>query len=576
MAETNGTQPPATPPPLPAWAQQIRGAYTAGSASVFLLHGVRDRFAYGGQYLPLPTYLHRALSADKVSVVFDISQGLTYARPEDEAQFDAFLRVTRARTGGAPVDDDLVKPPVVIPLLQEFLFSRDNVAIIIDFVDKIAPRDELRFMSFDERRIVAMLRRWADDPRLLRRNSFVFLLCESLADVSEELYVRSSRTEVVEIPMPNRPERAEFIGQEMAALADTRPTLEMAPEVLADITNGLTRTQVGSMLRAAGKQAAPVTFDLAASYKRRAIEAEIGELVEFTQPRFGLEALAGVEKQKEILLRTAEALRGGRTSVVPKGILLTGPPGCGKTFCMECFAHDCGLPFLQLKNVFSKYVGSTEANLEKLFYHLEALSPVFVFIDEFDQSYGRRVTSDGDSGVSRRVFGMFNNFLSDESHQGHILFGAATNRPDLIDPSTLRAGRFDLKLPFLLPDAGAREAILKVSFQSLRVVHEIEDFGPALASTAGYSGADLKELVRVAERHSVFDGRGTVTAADLEFAAGDYIPPSAADSGQIRFMELQAVLSCTSRALLPGAYLQGLQDGSLRAELERLSLRLGE
>lgn len=243
---------------------------------------------------------------------------------------------------------------------------------------------------------------------------------------------------------------------------------------------------------------------------------------------------------------------------------------------MECFAHDCGLPFLQLKNVFSKYVGSTEANLEKLFYHLEALSPVFVFIDEFDQSYGRRVTSDTDSGVSRRVFGMFNNFLSDERHQGRILFGAATNRPDLIDPSTLRAGRFDLKLPFLLPDAAAREAILRVSLKSLNITHELTDLASALQGTAGYSGADLKELARVAQRRSVFDGRTSVTTDDMRYAVDDYIPPSASDQGQIRFMELQAVLSCTSRALLPPAYLQGLADGSLRAELDRLALRLGE
>jgi SpoVK/Ycf46/Vps4 family AAA+-type ATPase len=237
---------------------------------------------------------------------------------------------------------------------------------------------------------------------------------------------------------------------------------------------------------------------------------------------------------------------------------------------MECFAHDCGIPFIQLKNIFSKYVGSTESNLEKLFYHLEALSPAFVFIDEFDQSYGRRVSSDSDSGVSRRVFGMFNNFLSDESHQGKILFGAATNRPDLIDPSTLRAGRFDLKLPFLLPDEAARDAILKVSLRTLRVQHGIEDFGDAVCRTKGFSGADLKEIIRVAQRHSVFDGRDTVTQDDLKFAVDDYIPPATANTDQIRFMELQAVLACTSRSLLPAEYVKGIEDGSLQRELDEL------
>lgn len=553
------------------WVQQIRDSFTSAGASVFLIHGVRDRFPYGGAYLPLPTFLHHAFCADKLTVFYDISEGLRFARAEDENVFKAFLGVYRAQTG-RPSEEDLIKPGVAIPLLQEFVFGRDNVALVIDYVDKVAPRDEPRFMTFEERRVVSMLRRWSDDPRLLRRNSFVFLLCESLADVNEELYSRGSRTEVVEIPMPDAAEREAFVGDEIEQLAEARPELEMSPEVLASITNGLSRVQIGALLRSAGRQKQPVSFGLTGKWKRAAIEREIGELVEFTSPQFGLDALAGVDLQKQILIRTAEALRSGKTAVVPKGILLTGPPGCGKTFCMECFAHDCGIPFVQLKNVFSKYVGSTEANLEKLFYHLEALSPVFVFIDEFDQSYGRRVTSDSDSGVSRRVFGMFNNFLSDERHQGKILFGAATNRPDLIDPSTMRAGRFDLKLPFLLPDRQAREAILQVSLRSLRVAHDIGDFVEAAEKTQGYSGADLKEIVRIAQRRAVFGGRETVTGDDMLYAVGDYITPTVSRGDEIRLMELQAVLSCTSRALLSAEYVKGVEDGSLRRELGRLEL----
>jgi SpoVK/Ycf46/Vps4 family AAA+-type ATPase len=555
----------------PDWVQRIRDGFIAAGASVFLIHGVRDRFPYAGVYLTLPAYLQHVFCAHKLTVFYDIGDGLRFGKPEDENQFKAFLSVARA-AGLKVSDEDLIKPAVAIPLLQEFLFSRDNVALIVDYVDKIAPRDELRFMTFEERRIVAMLRGWADDPRLARRNSFVFLLAESLADVSEELYVRSARTEVIEIPMPSLEERQAFVEDELARQPDGQVALDMTPRTLAEITNGLSRSQIGSLLRSASRQGRRVTFDLAAEWKRRAIQAEIGDLVEFTMPRFGLEALAGVDRQKEILLRTAEALRSGKTAVVPKGILLTGPPGCGKTFCMECFAHDCGLPFVQLKNIFSKYVGSTESNLEKLFHYLEALSPVFVFIDEFDQSYGRRVTSDTDSGVSRRVFGMFNNFLSDEGHQGRILFGAATNRPDLIDPSTLRAGRFDLKLPFLLPDAPAREAILKVSLRTLQVPHAIADFSEAVRRTEGYSGADLKEIIRVAQRRAVFAGRDTVTEEDLQFAVDDYIGPSTARGQEIRLMELLAVFSCTSKALLPNKYIKGLEDGSLHEELQRLRL----
>ncbi len=560
---------------MPSWVEQIRNSYTSANASVFLLHGVRDRFHYSGQYLQLPDFLQHVFCGDKTVVVYDISQGPYCPDPKAEDEFNAFLTVHRRQSGGRPTDEELIRPGVAFPLLQEFLFTRNNVAIIVDYVDKVAPRDELRFMSFEDRRLVTMLRRWSDDPRLLRRNSFIFLIAQSLADVSEELYVRSSRTEVVEIPMPDKPVREMFITHKLQARDENTPELALSAQVLADISNGLSLTQIGSMLRGAARQGRQVTFELTGSWKRRAIETEIGDLVEFTMPRFGLEALAGVEKQKEILVRTAEALRTGRTAVVPKGILLTGPPGCGKTFCMECFAHDCGIPFVQLKNVFSKYVGATEANLEKLFHYLEALSPVFVFIDEFDQSYGRRVTSDSDSGVSRRVFGMFNNFLSDERHQGKILFGAATNRPDLIDASTLRAGRFDLKLPFLLPDDEAREEIVKVVLRTLGIVHELDDFSRVVAESQGYSGADLKETVRIAQRRAVFADRSRLTREDMDFAVSDYIPPATADADHIRLMELLAVLSCASRSLLRPEHVEGIEDGSLQRELEDLRFRMG-
>jgi len=560
----------------PEWVQLIRDSYTSANASLFLLHGVRDRFEFAGQYLQLPTFVHNVFCADKTAVVYDISQGLTFPGGDDgaRARFEAFLTVFRRQSGGGPTDEELLRPSVAIPLLQEFLFTHDNVAVIIDYIDKIAPREELRFMSFEDRRLVTTLRRWSDDPRLLKRNSFVFLIAESLADVNEELYVRSSRTELVEIPMPDVDSRARFIAAEMASYELEGPELEMSPEVLAEVTNGLSLTQIGSVLRGAARQKRKITFELTGAWKRRAIETEIGDLVEFTMPRFGLEALAGVDKQKAVLLQTVQALREGKTDIVPKGILLTGPPGCGKTFCMECFAHDCGIPFVQLKNVFSKYVGATESNLEKVFHYLEALSPVFVFVDEFDQSYGRRVTRDTDSGVSRRVFALFNAFLSDEKHQGKILFGAATNRPDLIDTSTLRAGRFDLKLPFLLPDEAAREAIIQVSLRTLGVEHDIDDFSRHANRTKGYAGADLKEIVRIAQRHAAFEARAALTVDDLSYAVEDYIPPTTSNADQIRLMELLAVLSCTSRALLPPAYVKAVESGSVHRDLEHLKLRM--
>lgn len=567
---------------LPLWAEDIRRNFTSGAASMFLLHGVRDVHPYQGTYLPLPVFLHHAFCGDKHAVYYDIASGITFPGPEDERKFKSVLEVMRLRYSDIPEPAQAFRPEVAIPILEEFLFTRDGAAVIIDYAEKLAPRQDLQMMSFDERRLATTLRRWAQDPRLVRRNSFVFLFTETLAQVADDLYAQGGAAHVVGIPVADCNERLAYVRHLLAhpellvRNGDTAPQpqelLDLSPEVLAAQTNGLTRLQVAGLLRTGWRARQKVTTAAVTRGKRAAIEREIGDLVEFTETKLGLEAVAGVEQQKELLINTARALRDGKTDVVPKGILLLGPPGCGKTFTMECFAHDSEIPFLQLKNVFSKYVGATEANLEKLFHFLDALAPVFVFIDEFDQSYGKRVESEGDSGVSRRVFAMFNSFLSDESRQGKVLFGAATNRPDLIDPSTLRAGRFDLKLPFLLPDAAAREAILGVTFKTLGVPAAELDLCEFAARTGGYSGADLKELVRVAQRKAVFSGRDGVTAEDLRFALNDYLPPNAARPDDVRLMELLAVANCTSRSLLPPEYVKALEDGTLHSELKALQL----
>lgn len=567
---------------LPAWAEQVRDAFTSGAASVFLLHGVRDLVPFGGRYLPLPEFVHRAFCGGKRTVFYDIGAGISFPTPADEEDFRAFLRVREARGERGFSLRDSYRPELAIPALQEFMLSRSRVALIIDFVEKVFPAQEDRFMTAEERRLLTTVRGWSTDPRLARRNSFVMMIAEALTDVHEDLYTRGGGTAVIEVPLPDEAARREYIDHVIASSdnGDARPAVDesvlaLSREVLAQTTNGMTLQQIAAMMRAAHADQAPLDLARISRHKREAIEAEIGDLVEFTESPLGLDAVAGVELQKKILLDTARALREGRTGVVPKGILLLGPPGTGKTFTMQCFVHDIGIPFVELRNVFSKYVGSTEANLEKLFHYLEALAPIFVFIDEFDQSYGRRVSTDSDSGVSRRVFGMFNNFLSQDRHQGHIIFGAATNRPDLIDHSTMRAGRFDIKIPFLLPGEEEREAIVRVTFRNLKVPFEDGDFGEIAHRTAGYSGADLRELVRIAQRRAFADGRTEVSLADLHFAVEDYIPPGVARADEIRMMELLAVVNTTSRSLLPPHYVKALETGRLHRDMLELQTRLG-
>ncbi len=573
---------PAPAVDLPEWAQEIRVAYQAAASVLFLLHGERDLAQFAGQWLPIREFLYRAFCAGKRVVYYNLGEGFSFPSPEDEAEFKRFAQVylRQAQGTGGPLPLD---PREALPMVEEWLLTRASTVLILDYVEKLVPQKPGAFLTPDEKRTLISLRRWATDPRVTARNNCVFLIADSLAEVHEEVYKTSSRVRLISVPMPDEDERLRYIERLLQLAPEDFPgaaagagllAAEMDARLLAQSTNGLTRVQIADCLRQARSAGTPVALPLVTSWKKRSIEAELGELVEFAQPSVGLEALGGMDRQKKLLLDVARAMAKGQRGIAPKGIMLLGPPGCGKTFSMSCFAHDCGIPFLQLKNIFSKYVGATEANLEKLFHYLEALSPVFVFIDEFDQTYGRRVDSDSDSGVSRRVFAMFNAFLSDDAHQSKILFGAATNRPDLLDASTIRAGRFDLKIPYFLPDDATRRSIIEVTFRNLHVAHTVSSFDFAVASTAGYSGADLREVVVQAVRQAGLAGRDVVTQEDLDFAVRDYIPPGKADPDNVRYMELLAVSFTTSRALLDPKHLELVDSGGLQAELDDLLARI--
>ena len=150
----------------------------------------------------------------------------------------------------------------------------------------------------------------------------------------------------------------------------------------------------------------------------------------------------------DLWLRQDIALwQSGDVKALPMGYLICGPVGTGKTFMVECFAGEAGVPVVKLKNFRDKWVGSTEGNLEKIFRLLHALGRCVVFVDEADQSLGRRNAESGDSGVGGRVYGMFAEEMSNTRNRGKILWILASSRPDLIEVDLKRPGRVDVKIP---------------------------------------------------------------------------------------------------------------------------------
>jgi hypothetical protein len=142
---------------------------------------------------------------------------------------------------------------------------------------------------------------------------------------------------------------------------------------------------------------------------------------------------------------------------LPMGYLICGPVGTGKTYTVECLAGEAGVPVVKLKNFRDKWVGSTEGNLEKIFRLVRALGRCYVFVDEADQSLGKRDAGGNDGGIGGRVYAMLAQEMSETKNRGKVVWILASSRPDLIEVDLKRPGRVDVKIP-LLPTATADES----------------------------------------------------------------------------------------------------------------------
>ncbi|MBW1990386.1 MAG: ATP-dependent zinc metalloprotease FtsH, partial [Deltaproteobacteria bacterium] len=237
------------------------------------------------------------------------------------------------------------------------------------------------------------------------------------------------------------------------------------------------------------------------------------------------EDVAGVEEAKEELAEVVEFLRdpgkftrlGGR---IPKGVLLVGPPGSGKTLLARAIAGEAGVPFFSISgsDFVEMFVGVGASRVRDLFLQGKKNAPCIIFIDEID-AVGRHRGAGLGGGHDEREQTL-NQLLVEmdgfESNEGVILI-SATNRPDVLDPALLRPGRFDRQVVVPLPDLIGREHILKVHMRKTPI-HDDVDVAVLARGTPGFSGADLENLVNEAALLAAKRGKEKIHMVDLEDA----------------------------------------------------------
>jgi SpoVK/Ycf46/Vps4 family AAA+-type ATPase len=555
----------------PEWVRSFAHKYRSRTISQYLLHGnINDylRVGEGEQtdYVLLRDFLSNELFKQANIVVFyDRSSGIRFKTREMRLDFIRSLEAYDTVNGTSFAKAIPADPVRAFSLLEmhfrkRFMDHRGfSISFIIEYAETLVPMANDAHYGAEDRAILVFLQRWANEGLFKMDDLVVVLLTENIINLNQQ-YVRNPYNFESNIPYPGEEERLAYIEWFLnkAALrnpnSDPRSLLEMSTEVLSKNTAGLNVAHLRVLLSELVENKLKFTYEDLNRKKKELIEAEAGGLLEFVQSKFSLADVSGHKWAKSHLLEAAAAIKKGRQDVVPMGYLVAGPVGTGKTFLITCFANDIGVPMVNLKNFRSKYQGETEGNLEKVLNLLKAMTPVAVMIDEADAYLGQR-NSEGDSGVSSRVFSMIASFMSNTENRGKIIWFLVTARPDLMPVDFKRQGRAEEHIALFYPTTVEEKKELFVTMlkKTNLKYFDPESLGDEFFETMTVtSGAEMEAALTRAKFRAVAEGAEQVTADTVRASFQDFLPPTY--PAEIELMNYAAVLECTSKALLPDRF----------------------
>ncbi|MFZ2447000.1 MAG: CDC48 family AAA ATPase [Syntrophobacteraceae bacterium] len=398
--------------------------------------------------------------------------------------------------------------------------------IFLDEIDAIAPKRE-RVVGDVEKRVVAQLLALMDG--LAKRRNLIVIAATNLPHLLDQALRRPGRFDrEIAIPIPDRNGRLEIMeihshGMPLAEDVDM--------EHLAAITHGFVGADLEALCREAAMSSLrrimpDIDFSLTTIPQEQIARLEV-RMADFLNalrevepsairevfvevPNVGWQDVGGLSRVKDRLVEAVEwplqyAHLFEKAGVrAPKGILLSGPPGCGKTLLAKAIATESKVNFISVKGpaLLSMYVGESERGVREVFQKARQASPCIVFFDEIDAMVPARAGGSTSSNVSERVLSQFLTELDGIEELKGVLVLGATNRLDMLDPAVIRPGRFDEVIEIPIPDLKDREEIFRVHLRKKPLAPKIDPRELA-GRSEGFSGAEIESVSNLAGLRAV-------------------------------------------------------------------------
>ena len=585
------------------WFKGLQNKYISSISHSFLLDFNTKDYIVGRENLEAYITEYAAIGSFDIVIKYDLANGLQFVGPNPDLSKQNFLndsglndKKTSLETdelymalNDNPVEDDEPAIPntpldvfsLIAPLFKQESEIENNgrILLYLNAIDLLLPDAPIAQMSINDRKLLMLIEEIASSAEADAHNNLLIMVANNGQDVHNSLKRASTRIEKINLPLPSKEARLEFIEEELIEHQGLGNIFDgnLTPTGLSNLSAGLSKMQIEDIaFRAVSDESANgiINDKLVRERKTDIIKAEYEDVIEIIDSDITFADIGGMEKIKEYFMEEVIApIRSNSDELwmVPLGVMFLGPAGTGKTLLAQAVAKESQMNCVNLNiaKILNKYVGASEKNFEKALQCISSMEPTIVIVEEIDNVFNGR--GNDSSGVGGRLFKRFLEFMSDTTRRGKVIVIATSNYPSRMDAALKRPGRFDKKIPFLVPEKTERLSIINVlckrkgfrfeiadaqDFSNLKQApaeetkEKLHEMSRIIETTEGMTGAELETIVQKAITYTYRDKRDVVSINDIYRATTVVIPSTSA----IQEMTAEALIECNDLDFIPEKY----------------------